>query len=516
MTLTAQDEDLVYEKIRKSPRYFIEDILGDKLDEQQIAIVEAFPTTRRMGVKSGHSCGKDWLAGRLALWFHVAHYPSIVVTTGPTDRQVKLATWGEIRAAYKKSKVPIGGELLPEACKLRSFDENNIANPHHYMVGYTSDDPDAFQGIHTDNVLIIVTEAQGVDPTMWPAIESLMTSMNAHLLLIGNALYEPESEFYAAFSSKAAMYKQFTLDSRKSSHCSEQYIADVREAHGEGSPYWLARVEGIFPSDISDTLIPLSWIEKAQARWGSASIDGAKTLGVDVARFGSDLTVFVKGEGERFSVHDWKQGQDLMETAGKVISFGRALGVQDADIRIDDTGLGGGVTDRVREQGHRVTAINFGSKSTDEETYADARSEILWLLRERFRVGNIAIDPRDGKLLGDLSILKYKMTSRGQIKAEPKPEMKKRLGRSPDRGDAIGLAAIPQTIARDLGTGGKPSQGLLDYMRERAAAQKGKVEQVAFSRPATDIPGAMQAVGGNVAHERTEPALAPVPLGQRT
>lgn len=512
--MNVADEELVYEKIRTSPRYFIEEILGDRLDEQQIPIVDEFAKTRRMAVKSGHSCGKDWLAGRLALWFHVAHYPSIVVTTGPTDRQVKLATWGEIRAAYKKSKLPVGGELLPEACKLRSFDENNIANPHHYMVGYTSDDPDAFQGIHTDNVLIIVTEAQGVDTAMWPAIESLMTSMNAHLLLIGNAIYEPESEFYAAFSSKSAMYRQFTLDSRKSSHCSPQYIADVKEAHGEGSPYWLARVEGVFPADVADTLIPLSWIEKARDRWGSADTSGAKTLGVDVARFGSDLTVFVKGEGERFSVHDWKQGQDLMETAGKVISFGRVLGVGDPDIRIDDTGLGGGVTDRVKEQGHRVTAINFGSKSTDEETYADARSEIHWMLRERFRAGTIAIDPRDGKLQGELSILKYKMTSKGQIKMEPKAEIKRRLGKSPDRADALGLAAIPQTVARDLGTGGKPSQGLLDYMREKAQAQKGKVEQVATSRPAVDIPGAAQALGGNVSHERTEPALAPIPAGQ--
>lgn len=508
------DEEIVYERIRESPRYFIEEILGDKLDDQQIAIVEAFPTARRMGVKSGHSCGKDWLAGRLSLWFHVAHYPSIVVTTGPTDRQVKLATWGEIRSAYKKSVLPIGGELLPEACKLRSYDRQGRIEPHHYMVGFTSDEPDAFQGIHTDNVLIVVTEAQGINPVMWPAIESLMTAMNAKLLLIGNALYEPESEFYAAFSSKASIYKQFTLDSRKSSHCSPLYINEMRETHGEESPVWLARVAGEFPTDIADTLIPLGWIEKAQRRWDTASEEGNRTLGVDVARFGSDLTVFTKGLGNKFSVHDCKQGQDLMETAGKVIKFGRDLGIGDSDIRIDDTGLGGGVTDRVREQGHRVTAINFGSKSTDEDTYADARSEIHWLLRERFREGNIAIDPRDGKLLRDLAVLRYKMTSKGQIKMEPKAELKKRLGSSPDRGDSLALAAIPPLIARDLGTGGKPSQGILDFMRERAQAQKGKVDQVATSRPATDIPGAAQVIGVT-AHERSEPALVPVPGIQR-
>lgn len=510
----SADEELVYEKIRQSPRYFIEEILGDTLDEQQIPIVEAFPTARRIAVKSGHSCGKDWLAARLALWFHVAHYPSIVVTTGPTDRQVKLATWGEIRAAYKKSSLPIGGELLPEACKLRSFDRNGQVEPHHYMVGYTSDEPDAFQGIHTDNVLIVVTEAQGINPTLWPAIESLMTAMNAQLLLIGNALYEPESEFYAAFSSKANLYKQFTLDSRKSTHCSPVYISEMRETYGEESPVWMARVAGIFPTDVADTLIPLGWIERARSKWAHAIEDGPRTLGVDVARFGSDLTVFVHGKGERFYVHDWKQGQDLMETAGKVISFGRALGVADPDIRIDDTGLGGGVTDRVREQDHKVTAINFGSKSTNEETYADARSEMAWLMRERFREGNIAIDPHDGKMLRDLSILKYKMTSKGQIKMEPKAEIKRRLGSSPDRADALSLAVLSAITARDLGIGGKPSQGLLDFMRERAsAAQKRDSANVAANvRPAVEIPGAASVIGA-APHERSEilaPAVVPV------
>lgn len=495
--MTAGEAQL-FDAIAESPRFFIEEVLGERLDPQQVEVCERFKRARRISVKSGHSCGKDFLAARLALWYHIVHYPSIVVTTGPTDRQVQNIVWGEIRAAYKNARFPIGGELLPSASLLRSD------HPKHYMIGFTSDDPNAYQGLHAPHVLIVVTEAQGVHPTLWPGIESLMTAVDAKLLLIGNAIYEPGSEFYSTFTDKAALYTGLTLDSVRSSHCSRKWIEEVKEIYGENSSYYRARVGGEFPTDVSDALIPLGWIERAKARWeqyvkNTHQRHGPEcVLGCDVARFGTDHTVFYHGYKNHFWCDHDRQGQDLMETAGHVKRRSDD-GIPPPQIRLDDTGLGGGVTDRCREQKVRITAINFGSKAKDEEHYQNARTEMYFNLRERFRLGDIAIDPQDKELVRDLSVIKMKQLSNGQVKIEDKAEQKRKLGYSPDRADALALAALPQALALDLETGGVPARGLLEFYAQLTEKKDAKPPQPVAVRPASEIPGASALMAGGKA-----------------
>jgi hypothetical protein len=441
------------------------------------------------------NCGKDFCSARLGLWFHLTHYPSKVVITGPTERQVNYITWGELKAAYNHARYEIGGELNDSM--LKSFLPDGKVDSEHFIIGFTAKDSNAFQGFHSPNLLVIVTEAPGVEARIWPGINSLMTSVGeARELCIGNATYEPDSEFYAMFTRNAAMYKQFTLDSRLSSYCSKQWIEEIRQEFGEDSPVWKARVLGVFPDDVADTLIPLAWIEKAYAKWNDAPTGLAAALGCDIARFGSDQTVFYKGEGIKFRCVHAVQGADLMDTTGRIIKFA-SEGISYENVMVDDTGLGGGVTDRLVEQGHRIKAINFGSNSSDQEKYANARSEIFWVLRERFRTGEIALDPSDKKLLRDLSVLRYKMTSKGQIKLEEKAEAKRRLGYSPDRADALALASVPPAIADAVAAKGKANWGLLEYMRARACnLNKSGVQdkEAASVRGMSDVPGATQAL----------------------
>lgn len=48
--------------------------------------------------------------------------------------------------------------------------------------------------------------------------------------------------------------------------------------------------------------------------------------------------------------------------------------------------------------------------------------------------------PPDDELLSELASVKYKVDARGAIQIESKDEMRKRLGHSPDRADAVVLA----------------------------------------------------------------------------
>jgi phage terminase large subunit len=94
------------------------------------------------------------------------------------------------------------------------------------------------------------------------------------------------------------------------------------------------------------------------------------------------------------------------------------------------------------------------SNPKDKERFSNLRAELYWNLREALNPDleePIALPP-DDELLMELSSVKYQIDSRGRTKLEPKEDMKKRIGRSPDRADAVVLAFAPvarQPVNRD-------------------------------------------------------------------
>jgi hypothetical protein len=67
-----------------------------------------------------------------------------------------------------------------------------------------------------------------------------------------------------------------------------------------------------------------------------------------------------------------------------------------------------------------------------------------WGLREALQASDLSL-PDDRKLAADLTNVKFSYDSRGRIKLEAKDEIKKRIGRSPDRGDALAIANWART-----------------------------------------------------------------------
>ena len=116
-----------------------------------------------------------------------------------------------------------------------------------------------------------------------------------------------------------------------------------------------------------------------------------------------------------------------------------------ATIHVDDDGVGGGVTDRLREvikeKRLRLSVVDChnGGKANDSDHYANWVTEKYFGLKERFVEGDIVL-PKDDELTAQLSTRKYSINSRGQLIIEDKASYKKRIGRSPDRADALILA----------------------------------------------------------------------------
>ena len=162
-------------------------------------------------------------------------------------------------------------------------------------------------------MLIVVDEAEGVEDTIYEAIEAVMTSENCKLLLIGNPT-TVSGTFRRAFYEDRSLYHTITISALESPNVKEgriikrgltsrRWVEERKKVWGEENPIYRARVLGEFPDQGDDTLIALSWIEAAVGREvGSPSDTDPVVIAVDVARFGSDKSVILNG-----AVWSWRK-----------------------------------------------------------------------------------------------------------------------------------------------------------------------------------------------------------------
>lgn len=159
--------------------------------------------------------------------------------------------------------------------------------------------------------------------------------------------------------------------------------------------------------------------------------DGAVEYGVDVARMGNDRTVFWKRKGLKtikYQKHEKLRTTEICDVLEQFVDFDK-----NPTIKIDDTGVGGGVTDEMMKRSYNVEAVNFGSIASDNEKYPN------WISEAWFNLANIIDEielPMDSDLLMELSTRTWAQDSKGKRRVESKNEYKKRGFRSPDIADA--------------------------------------------------------------------------------
>lgn len=449
--LSPEDEDAIFEAAAGDPVCFIEDMLGDEGWAGQYEIIRAIRDHRHVVCKSCFSIGKDWIAARAVLWFLYMNDPSLVITTGPSDRQVKKILWRELAKAHVRSDMHLGGTPLTQELTL---DEDR------YAIGFTTtEDAERFSGFHALNVLVVVDESSGVSDTIQDSISGILSSGNAHKLDIGNPT-DPTSEFAAYF--KTPGIKKISIDAFDTPNftafgitqddieadtwrekitgplpmpmlITPEWVAERYRKWGKESPWYQSRVLAVFPAEGAHTLFPMRWIEAAQNR----TLEPGKpdVLGVDVARYGEDKSIIARRQGPVVRILERFAKVDTMETTGNVRATRRETG---ASVSIVDVvGIGAGVVDRLVELHEPVQEASAGSLPIDRERFVDARAEWAWTFREALEAGEVDLDPADEDLAEQLSDMRFKHESSGKVRIESKDDMKKRGRASPDDADAV-------------------------------------------------------------------------------
>lgn len=491
---------ILFQSWRDDWNKFIREALGVTLDEEQQSIVAAVQTNKRVSVRSGTARGKDFVAACIAVSFLYLTprwnkkgemvENTKVALTAPTDRQVKNIMMPEISRLFNRAKKR--GFVLPG--RLNTYDIRTD-NDEWFLTGFKADEHnhEAWSGFHAVNTMFIVTEATGISDDTFAAIEGNLQG-NSRILLVFN----PNTVVgYAARSQKSPRWKRFCLNSLTAPNVVQHKLiypgqvdyewvqdklenwctkisadearAEMDDFEFEGRWYrpedlFRKKVLGQFPKVSDDILIPAQWIELAHERWKQVNgreplKQDIRVLGVDVAGMGRDCTCFVERKGawvSQFHSHNSGGSADHMKIAGQIAAYRRKQ--IEAYVSIDTIGEGAGVYSRCVEIDDEEYIISckyseaaknkHGKPLTDitgQYEFINMRAYLFWCVRDWLNPKNEtgAMLPPDTQFDEEATEIKWSFRSDGRILIEPKEDIKERIGRSPDKFDALANTFYP-------------------------------------------------------------------------
>lgn len=230
-------------------------------------------------------------------------------------------------------------------------------------------------------------------------------------------------------------------------HLDKAYLESLETLRQTDSAAYERFVMGNWESaDEPDQLISYDWTLAAR---NVEHVDGRYTLGVDIARYGDDDTVICHKKGNAILKLEYHHGLSLERSTALVRSRIVDIPVDSRNVLVDAVGLGAGVVDNLRAEGHHVTEVISGAKAIetrgDTFSFKNLRSQMWWYCREQLRQGLLCFEVDDPRLREDLTAPRYKITGDKVVVVESKDEIKKRIGRSTDAADAV-VYAVSQGI----------------------------------------------------------------------
>jgi len=461
---------------RQKPIEFFREVLGVEPWSRQIEVIEAVRDYDRVAVASGHKVGKSNLAAGLALWWFCSCEDARAIMSSTTSRQVDQILWRELMMLRARSgrcvqcklddpdgliiKRPcphsamIGGDLgMLARTGLKSDDFREV-------VGFTAREAEAVQGVSGRNLLYILDEASGIPDAIFEGVEGNRAG-GAKALLLGNPTRN-EGEFFEAFYSKSAFYKTIRISSEETPNvvqgravipglASRDWIDAKREEWGEDSPLYRVRVKGLHALNESGRIFNLHAIALAEQRWHDTAEAGLLYIGLDPAGESGmgDEWMFCMRRGLKVLAFRPFRGltedQALVQLLVLITEF--KLPRETPVIVLDREGaIGAKITILLRayEADHtaafQLTTVRASDGARRKpKIYDRLRDELAGNLEQWFRDGGAIVE--DVKLEKELHTLEWTQTLRGgRLKVTDKKVIRKILGRSPDRYDALALS----------------------------------------------------------------------------
>jgi len=460
----------------------------EQLAPYQIEILGELGPRRRVAVRGPHGLGKTCIASIALLHFALTHDGDDwkVPTTASAWQQLTEYFWPEVHKWASRIRWDKIGRQRFTKYELQTL-KLGLSTGHAFAMASAEDE--RTEGAHADHLLYIFDEAKIIPIGRWDAAEGALSTGDAYALAISTP-GDPQGRFYDIHSRKPGYedwwVRHVTLDEcLAAGRIKPEFALQRARQWGETSAVYQNRVLGEFCESSEDCVIPLAWIEAANQRWSQQIellessydwVDGAKhnrwprwrwregrlavpvtVLGVDIARsdFG-DKTCVARRQESTITQLDRYAIADTTPIVGYVSNLlERWVGSYAV---IDVIGIGSGPYDQLRERfTARAVPFNASESSDDKDRsrelqFANKRAAAWWHMRELLDPAfgsTIALPPCD-LLTGDLTAPRRgKMTSGGKLTVESKADIRKRIGRSTDDGDAVVMAFYERKLAQE-------------------------------------------------------------------
>ena len=361
----------------------------------------------------------------------------------PELKQGRMVAWPVFKSILRKVQgVQIDANHKIDLARAYESDNSIRFNNGSEIKLLGSDNPDSIRGAKLAGV--VMDEVAQMPREVWTeVIFPALLDSNGWALFIGtpkginlfSELYERGND--PAFPNwKSMVFTVYETDA-----LSPEQIAEYQAACSEEE--FKREMLCDFTASTEDQLISIGDVVGSMERYREQGYKGELRpkdgenliLGVDVSRYGNDRSVIFMRCGLRAELVVMFTGKDTAQLADAVKKAYERY--RPAAIYVDGTGVGGGVVDILRARRIPCYDVNFSSSSS-EAIYNNKRTEI-WCRMAQWVKDKGCLNPECSALKIDLCAPLYSRSENGVYALEGKKEIRRRLGLSPDLGDALAL-----------------------------------------------------------------------------
>lgn len=437
---------------REDALAFVREVFGVEPDEWQADALKVLSGVsesgrRRVCMKSCTGAGKSSLLAwvgwwRLSCFGDKGHHPKGAALSGEGRDNLRDNLWAELSKWQQRSEfLKAAFEWTGERVYARDHRETWFLSARSYPKDADSEAVGrSLSGLHSEYPFILLDETGDMPLTVGQKATQIFTGgvVDGMIAAAGNPT-STSGLLYHLSVNEREFWHVITItadpdDPKRTPRVAIEHAAEQIALYGRDNPWVMATILGLFPKQGFNTLLSLSEVEAAQSRnlRLEAYMYSQKRLGVDVARFGDDRTIIFPRQGlQAFNCEEMRNARnpDIAARVAKAkLDWGSELEF------VDSTGgFGGGVIDILLQSGHTPYAVEFAGKAIDPRYY-NKRAEMWFMMADWVKRGGAL--PPDPQLAREATAPTYTIKN-GRFLLEPKEMVKKRLGFSPDKMDAL-------------------------------------------------------------------------------